>query len=286
MTKNTFDPFAMRDWQLAHGKSLTLGPAAVIMGILNVTPDSFSDGGKFDRVDAAVSQAEQMIAEGASIIDIGGESTRPGSKATSVEEELERILPIIRRLRDHKNTILSVDTYRAETAKIAVKEGCHIINDVWGLQKDSGLVRVAAEHKTGLCIMHTGRERERDPDVIRDQHEFLDESLKIAGNAGITDGQIVLDPGYGFAKDPDENVALLARMEELHEFGFPILTGTSRKRFIGHYTGQEVDNRDIGTAATSAIARIKGGALFRVHDVAVNRQALQMADAILEQGRA
>ena len=277
-----FRPFRQRLWQLAHGRSLELGPKARIMGILNVTPDSFSDGGKFAAVDAAVGQALQMIGEGADIIDIGGESTRPGAEAVSAEQEQARILPVIEELARHKDIILSVDTYRSQTARLAVETGCHIINDVWGFQKDAELARVAAEYKTGVCAMHTGREREKKPDVIEDQTGFLTQSLKVLKAAGIADEAIILDPGFGFAKNPQENIELLARMEELFQLGYPLLTGASRKRFIGHYTGREADNRDIGTAATSVVARMKGSSLFRVHDVATNKDALKIADAALQ----
>ncbi len=282
MTKRLINPFEPRQWQLAHDKTLTLGPKSLIMGILNVTPDSFSDGGRFDQVDTAIAQAVEMYDEGAVIIDIGGESTRPGGEPITAQEEQKRIKPVIENLAARGDMILSVDTYRAETAQMAIEAGCHIINDVWGFQKDPKLASVAAETGAGCCAMHTGRERERDPDVIIDQFAYLEMSIQIMDAAGVKSNQIVLDPGYGFAKDPHENIALLARMEELFDLGFPILTGTSRKRFIGHYTGRDADNRAIGTAATSAIARLKGSAIFRVHDVAENRDALAMADAVLE----
>ena len=281
MTNHPFDPFEDRQWKLAHGKSLTLGRKSIIMGILNVTPDSFSDGGRFDEVDAAIAQAEQMFEEGATIIDIGGESTRPGGEPITAEEEQARIRPVIEGLAARGDMILSVDTYRAETARMALQAGCHIINDVWGFQRDLKLAGVAAETGAGCCAMHTGRERERDPDVIIDQFAFLEKSIQIMREAGVRADQIVLDPGYGFAKDPHENIALLARMEELFKLEFPILTGTSRKRFIGHYTGRDSDNRAIGTAATSVIARLKGSAVFRVHDVSTNRDALSITDAVL-----
>ena len=281
MTKQNFDPFKDRQWRLAHGKSLSLGRKSIIMGILNVTPDSFSDGGRFDEVDTAIAQAEQMFEEGAAIIDIGGESTRPGGEPITAAEEQERINPVIEHLAARGDMILSVDTYRAETARMALEAGCHIINDVWGFQKDPELAGVAAEAGAGCCAMHTGRERERDPDVIVDQFAFLEKSIEILRQSGVGDDQVILDPGYGFAKDPHENIALLARMAELFNLGFPILTGTSRKRFIGHYTGRDSDNRVIGTAATSVIARLKGSSVFRVHDVAANRDALAITDAVL-----
>jgi dihydropteroate synthase len=269
-------------WLLAHGHKLELGGQALIMGILNVTPDSFSDGGRFDRLEFAVSHAERMLAEGAAIIDIGGESTRPGAEPVTAEEEQGRILPVIEKVAALPGAIVSVDTYRAETARLAVEAGAHIVNDVWGLSRDTAIADLAASTGAGLVIMHTGRAREKLADVIADQQLFLRNSLEIAAKAGVESSQIVLDPGFGFAKDADENLALIARFEELQAFGYPLLVGTSRKRFIGTVTGREGDERDIGTAATSVVLRMKGAAIFRVHDVAMNRAALDMADAVLK----
>jgi len=269
-------------WHLAHGRSLDLGPASVIMGILNVTPDSFADGGQYDRPEKAIYHARRMMGEGAAIIDIGGESTRPGGASISAAEEQARILPVIDALAND-NVILSVDTYRAETARLAVERGVHIINDVWGAQRDPEIAAVAAETGGGLILMHTGRERQKDPDVIADQFSFLRRSLEIARHAGVANDAIVLDPGFGFAKEtPEANLELMARFEELHALGYPLAVGTSRKRFVGRVTGKEVHaERAIGTAATSVILRMKGAAIFRVHDVAANRDALKMADAVM-----
>lgn len=271
-------------WTLAHGRSLQLGPRALIMGILNVTPDSFSDGGRFDRPAAAMAQAELMMEEGADIIDIGGESTRPGAEPVTAEEEQRRILPVIEAVAALPGTVVSVDTYRAETARLAIEAGAHIVNDVWGLTKDAAMADLAASIGAGLVIMHTGREREKLSDVVEDQRTFLGNSLRIAERAGVKDSQIVLDPGFGFAKDADENVELMARFDELESLGFPQLVGTSRKRFIGSVTNLDGDGRDIGTAATSVVLRMKGAAIFRVHNVAMNRAALDMADAVLKSG--
>lgn len=268
-------------WKLAQGRTLELGPKAVVMGILNVTPDSFSDGGRFDGIDTSLAQAKKMINEGAAIIDIGGESTRPGAQPVTAQEEQGRVLPIIESLIAETDAIVSIDTYRASTAKLAMQAGAHIINDVWGFQKDPEIASVAAAYHAGCCAMHTGRERTKESDVIKDQFVFLKQSLEHMKAQGIDDDQIVLDPGFGFAKDNDENIELLARFEELHDLGYPLMAGTSRKRFIGHFTGQDADNRDIGTAATSVVARMKGAQLFRVHDVATNVQALAIADATI-----
>ena len=271
-----------RRWQLAHGCHLDLGGKAVVVGILNVTPDSFSDGGLFVAPDKAVTQARRMVEEGAAIIDVGGESTRPGASPISTAQEQARILPVIEALAGSGEALISVDTYREDTARMAVAAGAHIVNDVWGLQREAGIARVAAETGAGLIIMHTGRERQKLPDVIDDQFFFLKASLEIAKRNGVQDDHIVLDAGFGFAKETaEENLDLMARFSELTALGFPLMAGTSRKRFIGTVTGREAPARGAGTAATSVILRLKGADLFRVHDVAINVDALAMADAML-----
>ncbi|UQS62421.1 dihydropteroate synthase [Mesorhizobium opportunistum] len=271
-----------RRWQLAHGRHLDLGERAVVAGILNVTPDSFSDGGLFDATETALAQARRMIAEGAGIVDVGGESTRPGAAAISAGEEQARVLPVIEALASAGDVLISVDTYRAETARLAVAAGAHIVNDVWGLQREPDIARIAVETGAGLIVMHTGRDREKLPDVIADQLAFLGKSLEIARGHGVADDHIVLDPGFGFAKETaEENLDLMARFSELHGLGLPLMAGTSRKRFIGTVTGRDVADRAAGTAATSVILRLKGAHLFRVHDVAINVDALAMADAML-----
>jgi dihydropteroate synthase len=249
---------------------------------LNVTPDSFSDGGEFNTLDSALAQARAMTSEGAAIIDVGGESTRPGADPVSPREEQARILPVIEALAAEGQSLISVDTYRAETARLAVDAGAHIVNDVHGLQREPDIARVAADTGAGLVIMHTGRDREKLPDVIADQHLFLERSLEIARAAGIAADRIVLDPGFGFAKDGEENLQLMARFGALRALGFPLLVGTSRKRMIGHLAGNDRLARDVGTAATSVILRLKGAAIFRVHNVAMNRDALAFADAIVQ----
>ena len=270
-------------WQVAHERSLKLDGDGLIMAIVNATPDSFSDGGLFLAAEQAVSHALTCVQQGAHIIDIGGESTRPGAESVTDSQEQDRVLPVIEKLAKETDALISIDTYRASTAKLAVEAGAHIINDVFGLQKDVGMAGVVAETGAGVCIMHTGRERQKLSDVIADQFAFLNHSLEIAGNAGISRQAIVLDPGFGFAKDTDENVALMSRFGELHGFGLPILAGTSRKRFIGALTGYETaQERDVGTAATTAILRLAGAAIFRVHNVAMTREALAITDAILK----
>ncbi|MFC3072922.1 dihydropteroate synthase [Shinella pollutisoli] len=277
-----FDPFR---WTLAHGRDLELGPRGILMAIVNVTPDSFSDGGRFDSADRAVAQAILCLEAGAEIVDIGGESTRPGATPVSAAEEQARILPVIEALAKTTDAILSVDTWRAETARLAVAAGAHIVNDVHGLQREPDLARVAAETGAGLCIMHTGRDRQKLPDVVEDHYLFLGRSLEIARAARVPETAMVLDPGFGFAKDTEENLELMARFGELYGFSKPLVAGTSRKRFVGAVTGREADDRDVATAATTALLRMAGAAVFRVHDVAINRDALAMADAMLAAGR-
>ena len=274
-----------RTWRLAHGRSLALGPRAILMGILNVTPDSFSDGGDFLGPASALEQARRMAGEGADILDVGGESTRPGAAPVSAAEEQDRVLPVVEAIRREIDVLVSVDTYRAETARLALAAGAHIVNDVWGLQREPEIAAVAARAGAGVVVMHTGRERERLPDAIDDQRHFLAQSLEIAARAGLPADAIVLDPGFGFAKETVEiNLDLMARFAELHGLGYPLLAGTSRKRFIGGVTGREPAERDAGTAATSVVLRLAGADIFRVHNVAINRDALVLADAMMERG--
>lgn len=255
------------------------------MGIVNATPDSFSDGGLHAAAEDAIAAAKSMAAEGADIIDIGGESTRPGAEPVSAQEEQRRILPVIEALAGAPDLLISVDTWRAETADLALRAGAHMVNDVWGLQREPEIASVAARHGAGLAIMHTGRERDVDPDPVRDQIRWFKASLDIAQRAGIENGQILLDPGFGFAKDADLNMELMVRFAELHELGLPLLAGTSRKRFIGALTGRDAADRDVGTTATSVALRLAGAAMFRVHNVGFNRDGLAVADAMVQISR-
>lgn len=274
-----------RTWKLGQGREIALGATSVVMGVLNVTPDSFSDGGRFTERDAALDQVRRMLGEGASIIDVGGESTRPGASVVDAATEQARVLPLVRDAA-REGALVSVDSYRSETARLAVEAGAHIINDVSGLTADVAMADTAAETSAGLVIMHTGRNREKLPDVIDDQLHFLGRAVERARSAGVEADRIVLDPGFGFAKETeDENLELMARFAALHDLGYPMLVGTSRKRFVGSLTGREPAERDVGTAATSVILRLKGAAIFRVHNVAANRDALLFADAMLARGK-
>ncbi|MEN9894281.1 MAG: dihydropteroate synthase [Pseudomonadota bacterium] len=274
--------FQRATWSLAHGCSLELGPKGLLMAIVNVTPDSFSDGGQFRAAVDAVAYARTCLANGAAIVDIGGESTRPGAEPVSADEEQARVLPVIAALSADKIGILSVDTYRARTAEAAILAGAHIINDVYGLHREPDIANVAAATGAGLCITHTGRGRQKHSDVIEDQRVFFEAALTIAEKAGVKPEQIVLDPGFGFNKETaDENLELMQRFAQLLDFGRPLLVGTSRKRFLGAVTGQSAQHRDAATAATTALLRLKGAALFRVHDVAINRDALAVTDAMM-----
>lgn len=281
--------FVNRTLRLAHGRSLTIGARGLLMGVVNVTPDSFSDGGQFDSVAAAVDHARALVAAGASIVDIGAESTRPGADAVDAQLEQARLLPVVEAVAQAlPDAIISIDTYRAETGWKAIAAGGHMLNDVWGLQKDQAMADVAAGTGAGLMIMHTNRDREMVGDVIDDQKAFLGRSLEIAADAGVDPDAIVLDPGFGFGKDAAHNVAIMARFAELTRDdalgSFCWGVGTSRKRFIGAVTGRDVDQRDVGTAATTVALRLAGAGIFRVHDVAINADALSIADAIVAAG--
>lgn len=265
-----------------NGGPLTLGREPVVMGILNVTPDSFSDGGDFSGVEAAVEQARTLAAEGADIIDLGGESTRPGSDEIGVQDELDRVMPVLDALADMRfDRVISIDTYKALVADQAIQAGAKIINDVHGLQRDPEIADVAAHHGAPVIAMHWDPERDTSLDIIDEIRRWLTKSIQIALDAGVAREQIILDPGFGFAKSFDENYALLNRIDELHALGFPILVGTSRKRMIGNLLDVAPKDRVFGTIATSVLGYVKGAHIFRVHDVRPNRDALRVSSATL-----
>ena len=242
-----------------------------LMGIVNATPDSFSDGGQWAAVDAAITQAKRLANEGADIIDIGGESTRPGAQEVDAATECMRILPVIEGLRDGGfSTPLSVDTYKAETAEKALLAGASIINDVWGLQRDPEMADVVARYNAGLVIMHNRVERDEKLDILGDIEAFFRTSIASAEKAGISKNRIVLDPGIGFGKTFEQNLVVLRGLPRLHGLGYPLLLGTSRKGFLGLITGREVTNRADATLASSAFGLASGVALLRVHDMAAH----------------
>lgn len=264
------------------GGPLKLGREPVVMGILNVTPDSFSDGGDFSAVDTAVVHANMLLAEGADILDIGGESTRPGSEDVPVQEELDRVMPVLDALAERGVAKpISIDTYKALVADQALQAGAKIINDVWGLQRDPEIADVAAHHGAPVIAMHWDPERDRSRDIIDEMKRWLEKSIAIALNAGVAKEKIILDPGFGFAKSFEENYSLLNRLDELHTLGFPLLVGTSRKRMIGNLLDLPPKERVAGTVATSVLGYLKGAHIFRVHDVRANRDALRVSSATL-----
>lgn len=259
---------------------LTLGRQPVLMGILNVTPDSFSDGGSHEGVSGARAHAALMVAEGADIIDVGGESTRPGADPVGAQAELDRVMPVLDALREADLAKpVSIDTYKALVADQAVEAGAAIINDVHGFQREPEIAAVAAHHGVPAIAMHWDEARDRDKDVIAQMIQFFEKSIQIAENAGLSRDRIILDPGFGFAKSLDENYEILRRLPELAALGYPLLSGTSRKSMIGRLLDVPADQRLFGTIATSVIAYSAGAHIFRVHDVRANRDALRVAAA-------
>lgn len=256
------------------------GKKTYIMGILNVTPDSFSDGGDFNNIDVAVNHAKQMVKEGADIIDLGGESTRPGHNYVDAKEELRRVTPVIKKLKEQIDVPISVDTYKAEVAKASLELGADMINDVWGLRKDSNMASVIASYDAYVCIMHNQEGTHYEKDIIQSMKDFLLESIEIGLKAGIKKEKIILDPGIGFGKTFEQNLEVLKRLGELKILGYPILLGTSRKSVIGNVLNVEPKERVEGTIATTVLGIRDGVDLVRVHDIKENIRASKMADAI------
>ena len=264
----------------ARGLPLKLGGRTLVMGVINMTPDSFSDGGLYADAGAAVRAGLRMIEEGADIVDVGGESTRPGYVAVDAGEELKRALPVIAGLVEKTDIPVSIDTYKASVAEAALKQGARIVNDVWGLQRDPDMARVVAASGAAVVLMHNRERAEPNIDILDDIRVFFANSLARARAAGIRDDRIVLDPGIGFGKTLEQNLMILARLDELHELGFPILIGTSRKSFIGRLSPSEPRERLPGTLAANVFAVLGRVAILRVHDVAAHVQALRVAEAI------
>lgn len=251
-----------------------------IMGILNVTPDSFSDGGEHNRLDFALKHCEKMIKEGADIIDIGGESTRPGYDAISDEEEIERVLPIIEAVKARFDTVLSLDTYKSRVAKEGLKAGINLINDIWGLKYDADMADVIAEYGASCCLMHN-RKKAQYEHFLSDVETDLLESVYLAKKAGIDEDRIILDPGIGFAKNYEQNLEILNSLNVIRHLGYPVLLGASRKSVIGQTLHNTVKQRLSGTLVTTVFAVMQGCSFIRVHDVKENFEAVKMAEAIL-----
>lgn len=286
MSKDQPSPGPPPCW-LCRDRRLPLPAEGLLMGILNVTPDSFSDGGRFADLDAAAAHAHRMLREGAAIIDVGGESTRPGAGAVSVTEELARVEPVVRRLaREAPGALLSIDTSKAAVAQAALEAGAHIINDVTGQTGDPAMTRLAAESGAGLVIMHmqgSPRTMQLHPcyeNVIREIAAFFETRIDAALAAGVGLEQIVLDPGIGFGKTTQHNLEILLHLETLAVRGRPILLGVSRKSLFQDLLGVPVRDRALATAVVTALTAGRGAAIHRVHDVAENRQALRLAAAL------
>lgn len=261
-------------------KEFNIGERTYIMGILNVTPDSFSDGGKFNEIEAAVAQAKKLIKDGADIIDIGGESTRPGAEYVTEEEEIKRVVPIIKAIKEQLDVIISIDTYKSKTAEEAVKAGADIINDIWGAKYDKNIAKVAAKYNVPIILMHN-RQPKPYENLMKDVVADLQESIDIAIEAGVKKENIILDPGIGFAKTYEENLIVMNNCEIIKEMGYPILLGTSRKSMIGLTLNLPVNERVEGTLATTVMGIMKGLEFVRVHDVLENKRVAVMTDAIL-----
>ncbi|MBQ3438161.1 MAG: dihydropteroate synthase [Fusobacterium sp.] len=262
-------------------KELILGEKTLIMGILNITPDSFSDGGKYNNLDAALEQVERLIADGADIIDVGGESTRPGHTQISSKEEIERVVPVIKKIREKFDILISIDTYKYDVAKEALLAGADIVNDIWGFQYDNGeMADLIKEFDVPAIVMHNQNDEVYSTDIMEDLKEFFKKTYKIIDEKNIDRNKIILDPGLGFGKNVEQNIEILSRLDELCKMG-PVLLGASKKRFIGSLLNNlPFDERVEGTVATSVIGVEKGVDIVRVHNVLENKRACLVADGI------
>lgn len=261
-------------------KEFKLGERTYVMGILNATPDSFSDGGKFNEVEIALKRVEEMISQGADIIDVGGESTRPNFTVVEVDDEINRVVPVIKAIKEKFDITVSIDTYKAKTAEAAIKAGADIINDVWGFKKDKSMASVAAKYDVPCILMHN-REDKPYENLMEDVKNDLIESIKIAMDAGVKKENIILDPGIGFAKTYQENLIVMKNIKEIRDMGYPVLLGTSRKSMIGNTLNLPVDQRVEGTLVTTVMGIMSGCEFIRVHDVLENKRACIMTDKIL-----
>lgn len=251
-----------------------------IMGILNVTPDSFSDGGKWDSLDKALAHTEEMIRQGADIIDVGGESTRPGHVQITEQEEIDRVTPVIEAVRGRFDVPISVDTYKSKVAKAAIAAGADLVNDIWGLKYDPDMAKTIADAKVACCLMHN-REKAAYADFMKDFLTDLGESVKIAEDAGIAEDKIILDPGVGFGKTYEMNLEVIREISQMHQYGYPILLGTSNKSVIGNALDLPTGERLEGTLATTVIGVMNHCSFIRVHQIQENKRAIQMTEAIM-----
>ncbi|MFF5996819.1 dihydropteroate synthase [Lysinibacillus sp. KU-BSD001] len=263
-----------------NGITLDYTKETFIMGILNVTPDSFSDGGQYNSVEAAVAQAKKMVADGAKIIDVGGESTRPGYERISDEEEIARVVPVIQALVREVPAIISIDTYKSAVARAAIEAGAHIINDIWGAKADPEMAYVAAHYHVPIILMHN-RNTKIYQNYWADFKTDIAESIAIVKQAGVPDAHIILDPGIGFVKNLEQSIETMQRLDELSAMGYPVLLATSRKRLIGSILDLPVDERVEGTAATCAYGVMKGCHMMRVHDVKEVARTVKVMDALI-----
>ena len=261
-------------------REFVFGKHVYIMGILNVTPDSFSDGGKFNTMDQAMAQVEKMIAQGADLIDVGGESRRPGHQQITEEEEIERVVPVIQKIKETFDIPVSIDTYKSKVAKAALDAGADMLNDIWGFLYDEKMAELAATYDVPVCLMHNRNNTEYG-DFVRDVVEDLKKCLAVAEKHGVKKENIILDPGVGFGKTYEQNLAIINHLEALCDMGYPVLLATSRKSVIGLNLDLPVTEREEGTIATSVIGAMKGCDFVRVHDVQANARALKMTEAIL-----
>ena len=251
-----------------------------VMGILNVTPDSFSDGGKYNTLDQALFHAQEMVDQGVDIIDVGGESTRPGYTMISDEEEIQRTVPVVEALKERFEVPISIDTYKSKVAKANIKAGVDLINDIWGLKYDEKMAKVIADAKLPCCLMHNRKEADYKK-FLKEMKADLKESIRLAKEAGIKNKRIILDPGVGFGKTYGNNLEAIRCLDVLEEMGYPVLLGTSRKSVIGLSLDLPSEERVEGTLVTTVFGVMQGAAFVRVHDVKENKRAITMAEAIL-----
>lgn len=262
-------------------KHISFGDKTWLMGILNVTPDSFSDGGDHHLPQLALKHAQKMIAQGADIIDVGGESTRPGSQPVSEADELGRVIPVVSLLKAETDTLISIDTYKAKVADSALSKGAHIINDVWGFQKEPAIAKVAADHQVLSILMHNQEGTVYPGDLLDHMKLFFEKSINLALQAGLDASLIMLDPGIGFGKTHEQNLLVMRRLKEIVDWGYPVLLGTSRKSMIGKILDLPPKERVEGTLATTVIGIQAGVDVVRVHDIVENKRAIMVTDQMV-----